>query len=74
MRSKTRKRRPFRRHELRLRQITLRLSRSLLFRISQATTELECSRAEFIRRSIVERLERESATRRFEFPRSGSEP
>ena len=23
---------------------------------------------------IVERLERESATRRFEFPRSGSEP
>lgn len=74
MRSKTRKRRPFRRHDQPMRKFDLRVSRPLLFRLAQAADALQCTRSEFIRRAIVERLERFSATRRFEFPRSDSEP
>ena len=64
----------FRRHATRMRLITLHMSRPLLFRISQATADLDCSRAEFIRRAVVERLERHTASRQFEFPESDTPP
>ena len=64
------KRRPFRRTTHRLRNISVRVSRPLLFRIGQVVDELGCTRNAFIRRAIVTQLEQHAASHRFGSPPS----
>jgi hypothetical protein len=58
------RRRPYRLTSHHLRNVTIRMSRPLLFRIGQVADELGCTRTEFVRRAVVKDLEAHAAERR----------